>query len=1078
MRVRTPILAVLLLLAGAGLVIALALGAPSLRAQQLPVFPGDPTGPEDLAFTALDASQNFTCGVTKSNNIRCWGDVRLAPVHAVGFKAVASGSYHACGLKPDGTAQCWGRNWPGGIRGDNQLDVPTNDDDTAISFASLDSNVAHTCGIRADNGRVVCWGDDRYGQSSGQSPRPSGDLSYDLSDKTFTQVAVAHDHTCGILKDGSEAGQIKCWGYNQVNRITVPAAYTAMTFRAVSAGHNYTCGILDGQGQQTDGTLHCWGVSTAQDEIASRVIADIPSGATFDSISVGYEYVCGVKTDGKALCWGAGDTTDQAPAVVVPESWQNATFSQVASGQVHACAVLDGQGEQTEGQVVCWGAEFTHDPLSPLNDAHGRTTPPDYKYPVPDRTPLLTAGNWHNCALTADKDVACWGAGYFGQPLLEGPFKALSAGDLHTCAVRDNGRIRCWGLNNWLGASGWSRSPLSPNLRDNTVRVENLTTAYTFGSVAAGWYHTCGILDGQGSQTEGQALCWGHNYFKQANVPLKGDSQTYTFSQLDAHYFHTCGVLDGQGGQTEGKILCWGEDFSAPVAEGLAGNAYGQATVPEELAEVAFTAVSAGRWHTCGIRADNGRLACWGRDTFAAVPGDLKNVAFSRVSASRSFTCGITRTSRVKCWGQTATNTNAPYTTNQFHVPAAYANLDFQSVAVAIYHVCATRTNGRIYCWGADGDPRTKPELEIYYGTSIVNTRQAWAPPSFRECQAPLPRVKLTAAPVSIPENGPAASTVHATLDQSSDVTTTVRLAVTPPQSSGFYHMPTAPLTIPQGRTTSNGAVIIANDNDVDNPDRVLRVSGLAYDETCGERPTNTVTVIIVDDDRSPPPAATAIATPTPTPEPTATLTPTPTPQPAPTATATPTPTPEPTATPTPTPEPTATPTPTPMPTATPTPTPMPTATPTPTPMPTATPTPTPMPTATPTPTPMPTATPTPTPEPTATPTPTPTPTPQPVATATATLTPTPMPTPTPTASATPTPTPTMTPRPVPTLTPTPTPPAAPAEVEETVREPALPTPPTDLWLVLLLLLLLRLILRRRRRKEASGTADESGPAA
>ena len=440
------------LLAVAGLTVGLVLSASSLLAQQLPVFPGDPTGPDDLAFTSLDASDDFTCGITRAGNIRCWGDVRHAPMHAVGFKDVASAKNHSCGLKPDGTAQCWGQNWPQMLRGTNQLVVPTDEDDAAIAFSSLDSKVSHTCGIRADNDRVVCWGDDRFGQSSGQSPRDPaiGDLTYDLSANAFAQVAVGYEHTCGILKGGNEAGQVKCWGTDAGE---VPTEYATKTFRAISTGSTYTCGILDGQGEQTDGALHCWGANNLQDSLTSRVIADQPD-ATFASISVGYHFGCGVKTDGKAQCWGEGDTTDTAPPPLVPPRWQNATFSLVAGGRVHACGVLDGQNEQPEGRVVCWGAEFTHDPRSPQDGEHGRTTPPDYKYPVPARSPLLTAGNRHNCALTADRDVACWGAGMFGQPLLKGPFKSLSAGDLHTCAVRDNGRLRCWGLNNWLGASG------------------------------------------------------------------------------------------------------------------------------------------------------------------------------------------------------------------------------------------------------------------------------------------------------------------------------------------------------------------------------------------------------------------------------------------------------------------------------------------------------------------------------------------------------------------------------------------------------------------------------------------------
>ena len=47
-------------------------------------------------------------------------------------------------------------------------------------FASMSSGVGHTCGLRADDGTVACWGDDAYGQASppagarflGSEPKP------------------------------------------------------------------------------------------------------------------------------------------------------------------------------------------------------------------------------------------------------------------------------------------------------------------------------------------------------------------------------------------------------------------------------------------------------------------------------------------------------------------------------------------------------------------------------------------------------------------------------------------------------------------------------------------------------------------------------------------------------------------------------------------------------------------------------------------------------------------------------------------------------------------------------------------
>ncbi|MDE2822915.1 MAG: RCC1 domain-containing protein, partial [Chloroflexota bacterium] len=46
-------------------------------------------------------------------------------------------------------------------------------------------------------------------------------------------------------------------------------------------------------------------------------------------------------------------------------------------------------------------------------------------------------------------------------------------------------------------------------------------------------------------------------------------------------------------------VVCWGNDL------------YGQATPPEGE----FASVSAGRFHTCGVRAD-GSVACWGSNYY------------------------------------------------------------------------------------------------------------------------------------------------------------------------------------------------------------------------------------------------------------------------------------------------------------------------------------------------------------------------------------------------------------------------------------------------------------------------------
>ena len=71
---------------------------------------------------------------------------------------------------------------------------------------------------------------------------------------------------------------------------------------------------------------------------------------------------------------------------------------------------------------------------------------------------------------------------------------------------------------------------------------------------------------------------------------------------MSAGRYHTCGV------KTDGTVACWGR------------NDLGQATPPGGT----FTQVSAGGYHTCGVKTD-GTVACWG-DNFS---GQAPNVSIS-----------------------------------------------------------------------------------------------------------------------------------------------------------------------------------------------------------------------------------------------------------------------------------------------------------------------------------------------------------------------------------------------------------------------------------------------------------------
>ena len=116
------------------------------------------------------------------------------------------------------------------------------------------------------------------------------------------------------------------------------------------------------------------------------------------------------------------------------------------------------------------------------------------------------------------------------------------------------------------------------------------------------------------------------------------------------------------------------------------------------------------------------------------------------------------------------------------------------------------------------------------------------------------PTVTLELSADSISEDG-GASTVAAKLNRASSERTTVTITATPvdPAAEGDFTLSAnKTLTITAGQTTSTGTVTItANNNDVDTPDKTVRLSGTAGNSQ-GVTDPSDVTLTITDDDAAP----------------------------------------------------------------------------------------------------------------------------------------------------------------------------------------------------------------------------------
>ena len=179
------------------------------------------------------------------------------------------------------------------------------------------------------------------------------------------------------------------------------------------------------------------------------------------------------------------------------------------------------------------------------------------------------------------------------------------------------------------------------------------------------------------------------------------------FTAVDAGWWHSCGL------RASGGIDCWGS------------NPFGQADAPEE----SFTAVAAGAHHSCGLRSD-GSVDCWGRNDLGQASPPTGR--FTALSAGWWHSCGLRTDGSIDCWGVNW-NGRADPPGGQFsevavgdefscglrgdgsiacwgrphegQVPAGR----FSTIAVGQRHSCGVRVDGTIACWGANWAGQTDP---------------------------------------------------------------------------------------------------------------------------------------------------------------------------------------------------------------------------------------------------------------------------------------------------------------------------------------------------------------------------------
>ena len=162
-------------------------------------------------------------------------------------------------------------------------------------------------------------------------------------------------------------------------------------------------------------------------------------------------------------------------------------------------------------------------------------------------------------------------------------------------------------------------------------------------------------------KTNGTLACWGDNGSGQATPPRAGSRrqrrQRPQLRRQDQRHARLLGRQRRRRGEPARGHLHGGHapaSTTAARSRPTARSPAGATTAPASRARprARFTAVSAGWFHTCGVKTD-GRAACWGADPDGEAtrrPGQL--FSGPAVTTGNAHTCGVEQGGgAVVCWG-------------------------------------------------------------------------------------------------------------------------------------------------------------------------------------------------------------------------------------------------------------------------------------------------------------------------------------------------------------------------------------------------------------------------------------------
>jgi alpha-tubulin suppressor-like RCC1 family protein len=394
------------------------------------------------------------CTGTQAFNLT--GELHVPRIEHGVWTSVTTSSTHACGLKSDGSAWCWGMDSSDSLGNSGfasgLYDRPSRVVDTGAPWRQISAGTEHTCGIQS-NGTLWCWGGDLDGQlGNGAATGLKADPVQVGVATDWASVTTGGLFTCAI----NTSGRAYCWGDDAYGQLANGAASSADQISPylvpdvgpwvkISGGSEHACGI------KSDGSLWCWGHSTARElgiDSSSNLTAPVkisrPDG--WIDVSAGSFFTCALNRDGKTYCWGEVNNARLGnPAIVADNYMPTQVIGSegsvaVTAGGNHACIM------KADGNVLCWG-----------NDTYGQL------------------GN--GPALTADQQTPTIANGFAGTPSWSWNDAATVIMAPYNANIGLNGNMLGANTTRGFGFTSPGRSYLVQDTDSNQLLLETTATS-------------------------------------------------------------------------------------------------------------------------------------------------------------------------------------------------------------------------------------------------------------------------------------------------------------------------------------------------------------------------------------------------------------------------------------------------------------------------------------------------------------------------------------------------------------------------------------------------------------------------